>query len=353
MKNTVEEASFSDGVEMLEIIESKSAKGNIELIYTRRPNAYESYLKESKKSKIALTKDENGKIVFQAACVARDYYINGKKTSVGYVGGVRKRGDYKGLINWKAVADFVKSCGCQLYYCSFLSANESSIKLFSKTRSSIPKLTHVCEYTTYVINPKVFKKPVNLQYNFRNINENDLKKVYAFLKQEGMKYTFSLVVDNLEEQFFGLSLSDCYILENGGSILAFGALWNQTNFKQYVVAKYSDSMKLMCKFSKIAELLGYIQMPKENEILNFPVLSLFYAKNNNQQYYKCFLNEIAVEIKKHYKMFVVGMNTGHPNNEVYKQLKTVNFNSKIYFTKFDNEFMLDENKPFHIECGLL
>lgn len=353
MKNTVEEASFSDGEEMLKIIESKSAKGNIELIYTRRPNAYESYLKESKKTKIALIKDANGKIAFQAACVARDYYINGKITTVGYVGGLRKRDDYKGLINWKAVADLVKSCGCQLYYCSFLSANENSVNLFSKTRSSIPKLTPACEYTTYVINPKAFKKPSNLQYIFRKINEDDLNKVYAFLKQEGKKYAFSPVVDNLEEQFFGLSLNDCYILENEDNILAFGALWNQTNFRQYVVTKYSDSMKLMCKFSKIAELLGYIQMPKENEILNFPVLSLFYAKNNNQQYYKCFLNKIAAEIKKHYKMFVIGMSTVHPNNEVYRQLKTVNFNSKIYYTQFDNEFMLDENKLFHIECGLL
>jgi len=180
-----------------------------------------------------------------------------------------------------------------------------------------------------------------------------LKKVYSFIKSEGIKYNFSPVVDNFKDQFFGLSLKDCYILEHEDDILAFGALWNQTNFKQYVVTKYSYSMKLMCKFSKIAEMLGYIQMPKENEILNFPVLSLFYAKDNNRQYYECFLNDIVDEIKNKYKMFVIGISSSHPNNEVYSRLKNINFKSKIYFTQFDNELRLDEIRQIHFECGLL
>ena len=40
-------ASPTDGAEILRILESAPAKGNIELLYTRRPDAYESYMKES------------------------------------------------------------------------------------------------------------------------------------------------------------------------------------------------------------------------------------------------------------------------------------------------------------------
>ena len=41
-------AREEDGEEILEILESSPAKGSIELLYTRRPNAYVSYKKESK-----------------------------------------------------------------------------------------------------------------------------------------------------------------------------------------------------------------------------------------------------------------------------------------------------------------
>ena len=49
-------ASASDGKEILRILESSAAKGNIELIYTRRPDAYESYRKESGEARVFISR---------------------------------------------------------------------------------------------------------------------------------------------------------------------------------------------------------------------------------------------------------------------------------------------------------
>ena len=51
-------ADKSDGESILEILESSAAKGSIELLYTRRPNAYESYQKESDETYVYGVKDE-------------------------------------------------------------------------------------------------------------------------------------------------------------------------------------------------------------------------------------------------------------------------------------------------------
>jgi len=67
--------------------------------------------------------------------------------------------------------------------------------------------------------------------------------------------------------------------------------------------------------------------PSDVEILNFPTLTLFYAKDNSSEYYNIFLKEIAKVIKTNYDMFVIGM--------------------------CSNDMSLDETKRSHIECGLL
>lgn len=370
MKNKIMQAELSDGTEMLNLIESDSAKGNIELIYTRRPNACLSYQKEGE-AKIGLVKDDEGSILLQIACVVKSYYINGQARRVGYVGGIRKKKDYKGILNWKDITDFVTQTKCDMFYCSFLEDNKAALDIFSKKRKYIPEILPVCEYTTYIINPDAIKRPIdrtNVKYNinskdnisskekdyiFRQIRESDLKDVYKFLNEEGQKYNFAPIAEDLFKQFHGLSIRDCYILEDKSRILAFGALWDQRDYKQYIVTRYTGYMKFFKKFSKFTEIMGYIPIPKENEILNFPTLTMFYSKDNNSHYYNLFLYEIAKEIRKNYKMFIIGMTASHPNDCIYKKIRSIKFKSSIYYANNDMEIILDHNKPVHIECGLL
>lgn len=80
---------------------------------------------------------------------------------------------------------------------------------------------------------------------------------------------------------------------------------------------------------------------------------MFFAKDNNRDYYNCFLSQISNIIKETYKIFVIGININHPNNEVYKKLRSLKFKSNIYFIRYDKDITLDESKHIHIACGLL
>lgn len=352
MINKIEEACLDDGIEMLEIIESESSGCIIELIYTRRPNAFESYKKENKDSRIAIIRDKKGKIAFQAACIPGCYHVDGISVFAGYVGGIRKRNDYNGVINWKDVVRFVEKQGSTFYMCSFLSDNESTRKMFHKKRDFIPELVHLCDYTTYIINPGIFKNILLEGLTFRSINIDDIDNVHEFLKREMMKYNFSPVIENITD-FYGLNMEDCYILETRGEILAFGALWNQKGFKQYIVEGYSKTLKMIRKFSFISGILGYIEIPEEGKELDFPILSFFYSKDGDMEYYNCFLNQIAQAMRKKYKMFVIGVCDDEPSERLYKEIRSINFKSKIYCADFSREFNFDRNRPKRIECGML
>jgi hypothetical protein len=352
-KNKIVEAELSDGTEMLELIESEPAEGKIKIIYTRRPNAFESYSRESGDVKIAIAKDKDGKINAQAACIVRSCYINGVMTRVCYVSGLRKKKGYNGIIDWAGLKEFVKSTGSEVYFCSFLSSNKDALKMFTKKRRFMPELVFAGEYITYIINPRIFRCGLQEKYNFRCAEEKDRGNIISFLNEEGVRYNFSPSIENIEKEFSGLMLKDCYMLEKNGEILAFGALWNQSSYKQYIVEKYNGYMKILKYFSPIAEKFGYIKMPKEKEILDFPTLTLFYSKENNREYYLSFLNNIACEIGEKYGMFIYGISSGHPNNEIFTRLRTINFKSMIFCTAFEKGKRLDMDNHVHLECGLL
>lgn len=345
------DAKIDDGEEILKLMEATSAKGAFELISTKRPNPYESFQRESKDVSIGLIKDKEGHIVVQFACVVREYYINGKVMKVGYVCNVRKKADYRGIIDWRRMSQYVKAKNCDLYLCSFLKSNEDALKLFAKKkRSCFPELFKVCNYRTYIINPKVVKVS-NEVIGFRSITKNDLDNVKRFINKEAIKYNFTPVVNDIESEFFGLKLDDCYIIERNSEIVAFGALWEQTSYKQYVVTKYNGYMKVLKKLSKFSEWLGYISIPKEDIPLKFPTITLAFSKDNKEGYYKALIQGLAREVEKKYKMFVIGLNSEDTNINIFENMKHLSFDSELYFVKYDRD--INSELVARMECGML
>ncbi len=210
-------------------------------------------------------------------------------------------------------------------------------------------------YTTYMIAPYFQFKTTNNGYVFKRAESTDKATLIDFLNTEGRKKDLFPVIESLE-QFTDLGAEDFYILKNGKEIIAAGALWNQSGYRQYIVKKYRGIMKLARCFNPILSLLGYIRLPKENENIDFPMLSFFLAKNDNEDYYKAFLNGIVREVKKNYGMFVIGTTESYFADGIYKKLKSIRFDTEIYSIEFfsgvERSKQIAKDKLW-LECGLL
>lgn len=352
MRTTVETAAESDGAKLLAVMESGHSDGKFRMIATRRPNPVISYTRENPGARIGVIRDREQQIAAQFCVSPSEFYINGGIHSIGYVGGVRKNPDYAGILDWKAMADYVEAVGCELYTCSFLGDNEDARKIFSRTRRHFPQLFPLTKYTTYMINPRAVPYRAAAEYEFRAMTEADKERVIAFVNREGARYQFAPVVHSFS-RFYGLNESDCYLMERDGEIIAFGALWNQSSYKQYIVTEYQGYMKWMERLSGLFEKLGYIPMPEKNKALDFPSLSFFYAKEGNKDFYEAFLAHICRVIRKDYKMFLIGMAHSHPNRSTIHKLKSIHFDSHLYYVRYDHDLVPDEGIPVHYECALL
>ena len=358
MEYKIERASEKDGKEMLEIIEALPSKGVFELLYTRRPDAYSSYRKESDRAQIGVIRDQDGRIAMQGACVLRDHYLNGEGCTVGYLGGIRKRPDFKEKLNWmKMMLEARKHVDCDMFYCSILADNQLVMKYFTKKRKDLPQWEKVCDYTTYVINPRAIAgKRWRLEDDsliFRRAAKEDLPIIHEFLNREGRKHDFFPRVSHIEQDFSDLRAEDCFLLLRDQRIVAFTALWNQSGFKQYIVTKYNKPLNYMRRADKLTQLMGYIPFPREGQILNFPHFAFFLVENNDLSTYKYFLHRIAKEIKAETDMAGIGIPTENPaKREVFDRIRALSFESTLFFVNFSGKEIRLGSDLF-IECGLL
>ncbi len=347
-------ASANDGKEILRILESSAAKGSIELIYTRRPDAYESYMKESGEARVFISRD-GGRAIGTCAEVIREVYIGGEVCRVAYICGLKKDAEHGGGVGLGArfIRDLQRD-DIDFYFCSVVAENTDARRMFEKSRRLL-EMKQTVGYKTYILSPKVKVKAKKHSFTFRRATENDRDRLIDFLNAEGKKKDMFPVIKSFDE-FHNLGVEDFYLLLDGESIVATAALWNQTEYKQYVVKRYGRIIKLARIFNPFLSAFRYIKLPKENEPLDFPMLAFFLCKNDNADNYLIFLNEIKREISKKYGMFVFGLSDGHYARPFADKLPSISFETKLYEIKFpwsEQTYKTPNPEKSFFECGLL
>ncbi len=347
-------ASPADGAEILRVLESSAARGSIELIYTRRPDAYESYMKDARDARVFVSRDGD-RVVGTCAEIVREVYIGGEVCRAAYVCGLKKDAEYGGGVGFGAkFIQGLRQDGVDFYFCSVIAENSDARKMFEKSRRLL-SMTPISGYKTYIFSPKVRIKAPKHGFTFRRATESDKEKLLCFLNGEGRKRDMFPVIKALDD-FYGLAVDDFYLLLDGDAIIAAGALWNQTEYKQYVVKRYGRLMKLARVMNPLLSALGYIKLPRENEPLDFPMLSFFLCKNDDTDIYRIFLREITHEIAEKYGMFVIGLPREHFAAPILDRLQSISFETELYAIEFPwskQVYKTPDAKKAFFECGLL
>ena len=326
------EAKPEDGREISRILDASTSNGLIDLLYTRRPDAYASYQKEPGEARVFARK-KDGAVVSTCAELVRDVYVGGDACKAAYICGLKKDPDYPGGagISAKIVREFQRD-DIDAYYFGVLTDNPRAKEMFEKT-SRLFSTRHVTSVKTYIVSPRAKIKAPKNAYAFRQAREDDLPALLAFLQREGAKKDLFPVVRSLDA-FYNLHIGDFYLLLDGGEIVACAALWNSTGYKQYVVRKYSPLMKIARFLNPLIAALGFIRLPKENAPLDFPMLSFFLTKDGREDLFYIYLNRVRKEVGKRYGLYVFALPDGHFARKTLDRTHHVGFRTMIYEIRF-------------------
>ena len=345
MPESVYEARKEEGPEISRLLESPVDAGLIQAIYTRRPDAYESYMKEFGESRVFVFRKE-GRVIGTCSQIIRNVYVDGKEKRSAYICGLKKDSDYQGHLS--AGLSFFRTFkrpDIDFYYCAVVSNNKDAVEKFEKKRDFM-SVKCITTYDTYFINPNVKTKEIKNEYRFRQASVKDTDALLEFLNTEGKKKDLFPVIKSLDD-FYNLHAEDFYILEDDHEMKACAALWNTTSYKQLTITKFKGILKLARLLNPLLSLLAFPTFNKENESYDYPILSFFLSKDDNKDYYEIFFHRIKNEIKKNYRVFAVGLTRNHPIASVMKNLPKITGKSTIYEVKLSGQ--KEENISFNTE----
>ena len=336
----------ADGPQMLRLIESHPAEGGLRILYTRRPDAYQSYRTECANAEITVCADNDGHVLGQVALLPRKLFLNREIYTIGYVTGLHKSDSVVVNIMNMLETGLANSVAEQ-FFCSFLNNNKSVFDLFSKRRLICP----LCDYSTYLFHPTAMK-PAQHGFLFRPASPDDTAELLRFYNKEGAKYSCFPVFSTMDD-FPGLTVSDFFLLEDGNGIAAAGALWDQRAFKQYVVLGYRGQYKLAAHCNPLLRMLHYPPLPKVNAAANFAYISFLLGREGSSPLAHILLKEIA-GVRHGFDFLAIGAAAGSTLGQYLKGINSFKIESKICAIDHEGSGKAALiQPPFHFECGLL
>lgn len=340
-------AKPEDAAQLLRIYECDDFNGNISVLFTRRPDPFNSLLNEGEKVVIPTVKDkENGIIVGMGACVIRKAYINGEVKNVGYLTGLKGLPEYRKRVPYiiqvyRFLYELTKD-DVDIYFTTILKENTEVQKMLEKKRKNMPEYRSMGEYTVYC-----FKTGTSLRENDYTLEMGNISELETQRNGGPASFNFSPVNVRLH----GLRDDDIYILRNHyGNVVASCAVWNQQSYKQYVITKYNGIYRYLKRIP--LKIIGYPSFPQENVPANYGSISLLTVKDNNPLLAEHFIRRVA-EKSLNYEFLVLGLFENHPYISFMDRLKSVKYQSRAYTVHFDDNSLVPDKRPVNLEVGLL
>jgi hypothetical protein len=357
-------ATAADSAEILRVLEENVFPGNVALIYTRRPDAYRSFLAEGREAHLLVCRDtQEGRIAGLGAHAVHECFIDRRPEKVVYLFGLRVRREYvatRALLSlpgaYRQIVEQFQAQGVRYFLTVILQDNLPAQRLLTKERSHMPRHTFLCPYHTLTFRTRRRAPSLPNSCVFRRATPQDRVALEDFLTAEGGRRDFFPArIGDLFERHPELSWESFYLLtDRQGSILACGAAWDQVSYKQYIVAGYGGKLRWLSRVSPLLRAFGYPPLPKPSTILRFVLLTFWCVKDDRADYLKWFLDSFAHAVRD-YPYFVVGVPQVHPLAPALKEWKFLGYDSHIYLVGHhvtpDDAARL--RKSPYLECGWL
>lgn len=362
-KYIIEPARPEDGQELLRILEQMPFPGRVSLIYTRRPDAYRSFYKEGEEVRLFVCRDRRAeRIAGLGATAIRDVYINGQPRRVAYLFGLKVDPEYQGRFPllpdcYAYLHEYLHKQNVELTFTTILSGNDNARQLLEKKRPVMPAYVPFGRYETFALR----NKPGSAGKSGRKIrtaSKEDIPALVRFLNREAQKHNFfpvsrardwTGILDN------GLTINDVHIMEEGGEIIAAGAVWDQSGYKQYVVNGYRGGLKVLAALPWLTRLSGLPPLPAPGEMVRFYTLGRWAVRDNDPDVFDDFLDQV-MHAAADYPLCLVGVHEGHPLRPCLQRRRHVRYDSEVYLVNWERQTNpVGDLKPLtvYLECGAL
>lgn len=336
-----------DSEQLLALYECGDFKGDVSVLYTRRPDPIQSLMNEGERAVIPIVRDlENDVIVGMGACIIRSAYINGEVRTTGYLTGLKGLPNYRKRVpaisqTYSYLHDETKA-DVDLYYTTILKENTAVQKMLEKKRKGMPEYRRIGEYTVYSFRTGVKTKARG--WTLQSASRKELESLDIW-NPESFNFTPA------DTALHGLRDKAVYILKDPqGKAAAACALWSQKDWKQYIVTGYGGIFRWLNQIP--LKWTGYPDLPKAGVPVNYAAVTLLTVREGDLAAADHLIAMVSQQAAG-YDFLMLGLFANHPLRAVMEKRKSIKYRSILYTVHWEDSRVDLDDRPVSLEIGLL
>jgi hypothetical protein len=281
---TVRLATAADNGRILDFFERAPMRtSGFAVQYRRRPDFFRLPRYQSDRAFVIVSDDGNGGVRGVGTISLRPGWIDGRPTTVGYLGDLRVKPDRAISARWRPLfGELIARAGeieeladCTHWFTTILDDNRLARQAFASSRPGLPRLVRIAPFTMRNLLlrlPRLLRR--HPRWHVAAAGLGDRAMLGAFFEGENRRLPFGFRGE-LERRLGcwpGLSISDFVYAADDRGIVACVAPWSSASAKQTVVSRLPPVLRALGRASAWLPSRP-IRMPKPGEPLRTPYLT--------------------------------------------------------------------------------
>lgn len=359
-------AAAPDDLQLRQLLRDTVVPGQVQMIYAREPGFFDSFSATGGTTQVIVA-DDNNQIMAAGCRTIKELFVNGEPAPVGYLSGLRLADSVQNGTVLARGYSFLKNLHndhkTRAYLTTIIHGNEYARQMLTSKRAGLPSYLPLGDFVTHVI-PVRIKPRQSCPLRGLCIESGESgssEEVREFLNQHGSRRQFFPVsrTDGGEKDgLASIGLADLLVARKDGKIAGVIAVWNQEQYKQYIIAGYSRLFRRLCPaINTVLRICGFRPLPPAGEQLRFAVAALVCIRNDDPLVFRCLLRHAlnkAAAAGLH--QFAIGLHEHDPFCPSMKRFFHIKYRSWLYLVSWeDNSFYesLDKNRVPYLEIGTL
>jgi hypothetical protein len=367
-KFCIELARPSDDAALRELAAAQPMGGDIRVAVRREPSFFHGVGIQGRFNQVGVVRDgPGGRVVGCATRSVRPAYLNGQRADLGYIGGLRLDPMYRGgtllARGYRAFREHHQDGRARLYATTIIEPNQAARELLTSRRAGLPCYEDWGRYYTLAIGTSRAKRALRDAPPIERGSANRLEEIADHLRRNGRQKQFYPCYEG--EEFArgefarrGFCAEDFFLAVRSGRVVGAAAIWDQSSFKQTIVAVYRGKMRVLRPLYNVAAALGgWPRLPPAGTQLNQCYASFIAADGNDPATFRALLREIHNEAaRRGYAYLLVGLHEQDPLLAVASEYLHFSYPSRLYVVYWDDGAdacrALDRRVPY-LELALL
>ncbi len=359
-------AHASDDPQLRKLMRESIVPGHIGMAYTREPNFFNAYEHSNDDTQVVVVEDD-GQIVGVGCRSIRQLLVNGSPSAFGYLSGLRLSTSAQKTTALARAYGFLRTLHDEnpvpAYLTTIVEGNDAAQKILTSGRVSLPSYAPMGRYLTHVVPVKRQAAPPADRRELQvrpaaEVSEHDLT---TFLMEEGARRQFFPVpphAGTMQAHPQSTGASNMLVAKKGNCVVGTLSLWDQGDYKQSVVARYSRGFRVIRPLvNALLAAKRLHPLPKVGREVRYGAAAMLCIRDSDPTVFKLLMDHVlALAAERGLHHVAVGLHERDPLMPAMRGFFHVLYRSHLYLVSWDGDAALrglrGELVPY-IELGTL